>query len=404
MAPRGWRRVQLYAVADQRTQKVVPTDADTRPYVALEHLAQGSPTLLGWSDANSATSVKTLFREGDTLFGKLRPYLRKAAPAPFDGLCSTDILALFSKDGMDARYLTQLAQWGPLQQHAVATSSGTKMPRTSWQQLGEFEFLLPPPSEQRKIAAMLSSVDDTIEKTQTVIDQVQVVKYGLMDELFASGLPGQHRRFKKTEIGKVPEKWSVARGDELFRLSGGYGPNAIAFEPAGDCLFVKVDALNDPANRRMIRQSRDRFRSEKNPTINTYGCGSLVFPKRGAAIFKNRVRLLGTNVAVDPNLMVLTPNERLNAEFFVLLLLHIRLSSLSDNSGIPQLNNKHLYPKLFVVPPMGEQVEIAKAISSFDDYLDTEQDKISALLVAKHALMSDLLTGELRVTPGAGAP
>ena len=76
------------------------------------------------------------------------------------------------------------------------------MPRTSWKQLREFRFPLPPPSQQRRIAAILCSVDDAIEKTQAVIDQVQVVKRGLMQELLTRGLPGRHTRFKQTEIGK----------------------------------------------------------------------------------------------------------------------------------------------------------------------------------------------------------
>ena len=70
-------------------------------------------------------------------------------------------------------------------------------------------ILLPPPPEQRKIAAILSSVDGAIEKTQAVIEQVQVVKRGLMQELLTRGLPGRHTRFKQTEIGEMPEKWDL---------------------------------------------------------------------------------------------------------------------------------------------------------------------------------------------------
>ena len=232
MTPDGWSRVRLSDVADQRTEKAVPVEADTRPYVALEHLAQGSPVLLGWSSAGSAASAKTLFRDGDLLFGKLRPYLRKAAPAPFDGLCSTDILALFTRDGLDAGYLAQLAHWHPLQQHAVATSSGTKMPRTSWAQLGQFEFPLPPLDEQRKIAAILSSADDAIEKTQAVIDQVQVVKRGLMQELLTRGLPGRHTRFKQTETGKLPAGWRTVALKMLCSVVRGSSPR-----PARDPRF-----------------------------------------------------------------------------------------------------------------------------------------------------------------------
>ena len=69
------------------------------------------------------------------------------------------------------------------------------------------QLSMPPLPEQRKIAAILSSVDDAIEKTQAVIDQVQVVKRGLMQELLTRGLPGRHTRFKQTEIGEIPEDW-----------------------------------------------------------------------------------------------------------------------------------------------------------------------------------------------------
>ena len=76
-------------------------------------------------------------------------------------------------------------------------------------------ILLPSPPEQRKIAAILSSVDGAIEKTQAVIDHVQVVKRGLMQELLTRGLPGRHTRFKQTEIGEIPAKWKVVHLQEL---------------------------------------------------------------------------------------------------------------------------------------------------------------------------------------------
>ena len=252
--------------------KVTPAAGDVHPYVALEHLAQGRPALLGWSSAGSATSAKTVFYTGDILFGKLRPNLRKAAAAPFDGVCSTDILPLFGKDGLDSPYLLQLAQWNRLQWHAIATSSGTKMPRTSWKQLGEFTFLLPPLSEQRKIAAILSSVDDAIEKTQKIIDQAQLVKRGLMQILLTRGLPGRHTRFKQTEIGEIPEEWAMAPGIDLFRLSGGYAPKALVFNDQGECLFVKVDSFNHRMNGRLIRHTAERFNEISNPTRPRTGC------------------------------------------------------------------------------------------------------------------------------------
>ena len=258
---------------------------------------------------------------------------------------------------------------------------------------------MPSPPEQHKIADILSSVDDAIEKTQAVIDQVQIVKHGLMHELFTRGLPGRHVRFKQTEIGRIPEEWNTTLGSDLFRLAGGYGPRALVFDNEGECLFIKVETLNNWANRRLVRHSAERFREVENLKVQIYGTGSLVFPKRGAAIFKNRVRLLGTKVAVDPNLMILVPKACIDPIFFMYLLLYIGLFNLSDNSGVPQLNNKHLYPRLFPVPSLHEQQEVAKVISNSDDRITSEEDKIVALKDLKQALMSVLLTGELRVAP-----
>lgn len=75
---------------------------------------------------------------------------------------------------------------------------------------------LPPLGEQRKIAAILSAVDDTIEKAQAVIDELRAVKKAMMQELITQGVPGRYARFKQTGIGKVPEGWQVIALDECI--------------------------------------------------------------------------------------------------------------------------------------------------------------------------------------------
>ena len=86
---------------------------------------------------------------------------------------------------------------------------------------------VPVPSfpEQRKIATILSSVDDAIDKTHAVIDQVQVVKRGLMQELLTRGLPGQHTRFKQTKIGEMPDEWAVTVLRDCASIGNGTTPS-----------------------------------------------------------------------------------------------------------------------------------------------------------------------------------
>ena len=377
MAPEGWRRVHLSEVADQRVEKVVPAPTDNRPYVALEHLAQGSPVLLGWAKAGSAASAKTAFRTGDVLFGKLRPYLRKAAPAPFDGLCSTDILPLFGKSTLETRYLAHLTQWRPLQQHAIATSSGTKMPRTSWAQLGAFSFPLPPLTEQRRIAAILSSVDDAIEKTQAVIDQVQVVKRGLMQELLTRGLPGRHTRFKQMEIGEVPERWIETNLGSVLQLKRGYDL------PKRDRTVGTVPVVSSSGVTDTHGQAR-----VKGPGVVTgrYGNIGQVFFVRDDFWPLNTTLYVRDFKNNDPR-------------FISHFLRGLDFSAHSGKTAVPGVNRNHLHGTRIVFPPdVGEQRIIATILSSVDDAIEKTRSLIGSTQELKSALMSALLTGELPVT------
>jgi type I restriction enzyme S subunit len=403
--PDEWKSVSLGSVVDAPLELSAPLRADRRPYIALEDMAQGFPRLLGWSYAEKASSAKAVFHRGDILFGKLRPNLKKAVQAPFDGVCSTDVLVLRGRPSeMDQAYLKQLVSWSEFQAWAVSTASGTKMPRTSWKLLRSFRVLLPPILEQRRIASTLSSLDDVIEGTQAVIEEMQVVKKAMLAELLTRGIPGRHVWLRTTELGEMPGDWDIAEGREIFSLTSGYGPVDIHFSVGGEVLFLKVADLNRGENRRGISNAGLRLKERDNPRIRISHPGSIVFAKRGAAISQNRIRLLGVPAIVDPNLMVLSTGPGIDAEFFAYSLEFLGLASLADNSGVPQLNNKHLYPHRFALPPLEEQQEIRVLLSAMDDRLVAEKAHAASLEKLKSALLPALLSGELRVPPDEASP
>ncbi|MCX7837860.1 MAG: restriction endonuclease subunit S, partial [Anaerolineae bacterium] len=99
----------------------------------------------------------------DVLYGKLRPYLDKAVLAEWEGMCATDILVfVIDKQRALPEFVVHLLHTRTFLDHAIATTSGTNHPRTSWQALQSFTFALPPLSEQRAIARILSAVDNKI--------------------------------------------------------------------------------------------------------------------------------------------------------------------------------------------------------------------------------------------------
>jgi len=301
-----------------------------------------------------------------------------------------NIMALLPKM-MDYEYLYQ---WSLTLDLAEYVQSGA-VPSVNQSTLSNIEIDLPPLPEQKKIAEVLGSVDEAIAKTEAVIEQTQRVKQGLLQQLLTRGIG--HTKFKQTELGEIPESWEVVEGEKLFKLGGGHGPKDVDFDDNGEQLFLKVDDFNSPENADGIITAKLRFNKDKQKKrLNLYEKGVLVFPKRGAAIFKNRMQVLKERATVDPNLMCLNAFG-INAKFLMEYMLNVGLYNFSDNSGVPQLNNKHLYPMSFPVPSIAEQKEIVGIIECISQSLFSNQKKLEQLITLKKGLMFDLLTGQVRV-------
>ncbi|MCD7991304.1 MAG: hypothetical protein LUK37_05765 [Clostridia bacterium] len=111
--------------------------------VGLEHLTPMEVTLSEWSDDTNNTFTKE-FSKGDVLFGRRRAYLKKAAVAPFDGICSGDITVIRAiENRIDPDLLPFIIQNDFLFEYAVGKSAGSLSPRVKWEHLKKFEFYLP---------------------------------------------------------------------------------------------------------------------------------------------------------------------------------------------------------------------------------------------------------------------
>jgi type I restriction enzyme S subunit len=143
--PSGWRVGTFGDVATSPRRPVKPDEVDpATPYIGLEHMPRKSIALAEWGRAESVESGKTAFHRGEILFGKLRPYFHKVGVAPVDGVCSTDIVVVTPKDDAWSGFVLGHASSGEFVDYTNATSSGTKMPRTSWSDMARFPLVEPP--------------------------------------------------------------------------------------------------------------------------------------------------------------------------------------------------------------------------------------------------------------------
>ena len=157
------------------------------PVVGLEHLVPEEVTLSLWDEGSDNTFTK-VFRKGNVLFGRRRAYLKKAAVAPFDGICSGDITVIEANaDKIVPELLPFIIQNDALFDFAVEKSAGSLSPRVKWEHLREFEFELPEVSKQKQLAEVLWAMDTTKKTYQNLIK--------CTDELVKSQFIGQFSGF-----------------------------------------------------------------------------------------------------------------------------------------------------------------------------------------------------------------
>lgn len=161
-------KVKLGEVAKEH-KETCRDNKDGYPVVGLEHLVPEEVTLTAWDEGCDNTFTK-MFRKGNVLFGRRRAYLKKAAVAPFDGICSSDITVI---EAIPERILPKLLpfiiQNDDLFDYAVGKSAGSLSPRVKWEHLQNYEFELPDMEKQKELAELLWAMDAAKKSYQKLI-------------------------------------------------------------------------------------------------------------------------------------------------------------------------------------------------------------------------------------------
>lgn len=161
-------KVKLGEVAIEHKETCKGNKADY-PVVGLEHLVPEELNLTAWNEGGDNTFTK-IFRKGNVLFGRRRAYLKKAAVAPFDGICSGDITVIEAiPDKILPELLPFIIQNDALFDFAVGKSAGSLSPRVKWEHLKTYEFELPDLAKQKELAEVLWAMDATKQAYQKLL-------------------------------------------------------------------------------------------------------------------------------------------------------------------------------------------------------------------------------------------
>lgn len=349
---KGWKKITFGEVCinANETEKD-PLGKGMERYVGLEHIETENLHIKTWGNVADGTTFTKTFKKGQVLFGKRRAYLKKAAVAEFDGLCSGDILVFEPNEKViDKRLFPFLVSSDRFFDYAVQTSAGSLSPRTKFQDLAKFEFLLPPKEQQVQLAELLWAANNVVNKLALLNQMILLTKASLIYDLFQKDV--------SLITMKVGDICQVQRGKFTHRPRN---------EPkfyGGDIPFIQTSDVVSAPFGKIVSYSQ---------TLNHLGLSiSKLFPK-GTIVMTIAANIgdiaeLTFDAAFPDSLVGLTPNTKIiNRQYFIELM-KINKGEFEKNAtkgAQMNLSNEILNKIVLKTHPLNLQYKIADRLSKF---------------------------------------
>ena len=201
--PCGWRVGSLDQIGINPRETAKPGEMNSSDrYIGLEHMPRESICLGESGQAEDLESNKNRFKQGDLLFGKLRPYFKKTGYAQFHGVCSTDIVVVRKKGDYGVGFICCFLASDPFIDFTVAASSGTRMPRSSWKDMCEIPFAIPSKILLRKFDNQFCSTINKITSNCILSASLAALRDALLPKLISGELriPDAEKMLKEVGV------------------------------------------------------------------------------------------------------------------------------------------------------------------------------------------------------------
>lgn len=382
--PTSWRTVTVGEIADSKGGYAFPhryqgTTSGPYPFFKVSDMNRvGNEILMSqaenWVSKETVAALRAkLFPAGAVVFPKIGAALRtnKKRILSSDSLVDNNVMALVVRD--ESQCLPKFLYYFLLTVDLADLSNPGTVPSLTSSRIKSLPISLPPLDEQRKIAAVLSLVQRAIEQQERLITLTAELKQSLMHKLFTEGLHGEPQ--KVTEIGPVPESWSVCRLIDVCELQRGFD-------------ITKKDQTYGSI-----------------PVVSSGGINSFhdVAKVKGPGVVIGRKGTLGTVHYVpsdfwphDTTLWVKDFKGN-NPRFVSYLLKTLRLDRFDTGASNPTLNRNGIHPLPVAIAEWQEQKEIASALAILEEKEAIHDRKRAALYDLFQTLLHQLMTAQIRL-------
>lgn len=374
-----WSNADIEQIVDEVSDRVEnPSQSEYQKFVGLEDFESGQFKIKKWGSTENLVSAMKLFKKGDLLFARRNAYLKRASEVDFDGVCSGDAIVLREKSKIEKGLLTFILNTDRFWEYAIANAAGTMSKRVKWRDLAKYKFLLPPPPEQKQIAALFQSIETAMEQVDGQEKNLHQLKNKLLRDLFSEKQEfGNHLKTKDFETVKF-EKVAINISERV--------------EPKKTTLTTYVGLEHLDADNLKIERT-----GTPDDVIGTklkIYKGDIIFGKRRA--YLRKVAVSHFDGIASAHSMILRANEKNIEKDFLPYFMQSdtfmsRAIQISEGSLSPTIKNKTLAVQEFILPKKEKQKELIAVFKQFDITIEQLKQQKTTLKHLKQKLLNEIL-------------
>ncbi|ATI93588.1 restriction endonuclease subunit S [Salmonella enterica] len=407
--PEHWKVARVKRLASLRNERRNDVSTDTI-YIGLEDVEAGSgqykPT--NGSSRQSEDSTVGIFYEGDVLYGKLRPYLRKAIISEMAGCCSTEFLVLRAEK-TEPRWLQEWLLTPDVTHQIESGCEGAKMPRADWGHIGSIEVVYPDQPEQAQILTTLdretARIDALVEKKTRFIELLKEKRQALITHAVTKGLdPNVKMKDSGVEwIGQVPEHWEVKPFKYILSAPMSYGANESA--ESDDPNHPRYIRITDLTENGTLRE--DTFKTLPWNKAYSYllSDGDILLARSGATVGKSFLYRETNGAACFAGYLIKAScdeEKALPKYIYAYLQSHSYWEYISGSniqSTIQNVSAEKYSSMVLPVPQREEQATIAATLdretARIDALIGKAEQSITLLKERRSAFITAAVTGQI---------
>jgi len=345
----------------------------------------------------------TYIENGDFLLAKITPSFENGKQAIVKiesdfGYATTEVIPIQDIDGIsDKFFLFYLLRHPEIRSDLAGKMEGsTGRQRLNKEVLGDRLIPFPPLYEQKKIAYILSTVQRAIEQQEQIIQLTIELKKALMHKLFTEGLYGEPQ--KQTEIGPVPESWTVINIGDIGKCITGTTPKTKVdqYYTPQECDFI---APADLGNTKYVYESEKKISKKGLEVSRPLPKDSIMCVCIGSSIGKVGMTWK-EHSSTNQQINSIVCSGSYNPHFVCYLLDYYSeyWKGFSTFGPVPILNKSRFESiNIPVTQNITEQQEIAQGLTAFDNKLEFHEKKKALLNDLFRTLLNQLMTAQIRV-------